>query len=203
MSIKHFSWTALYLPSNNVFRCVFAQVSATSLIWYQSYYLLIFGTIVLLSVKQRRCTYHTRLVDMQAGDLPYRDGYRSYHLAFIQQFPKISLTFIKRVDDSIRYSLLPLTWGASRQVSIASLPLRSECNTVLYVDRAKCNYSYFYTNSFNCISISILHTGEHINHVLTLQLKRYFSKILYRLRWRNKSCAGACIATRVEWFKIR
>ena len=158
----------MYLPSNTFFRCVFTQVSAISLIWYQSYYLLISGTTVLLRIKQRRRTYHTRLVDLQAGDLPYKDGYHSYRLAFIQQLHKISLIFITRVD----YSLLPRTWGASRHVPIASVPLYSECNTVLYIDRTKCTYPFFYTNGFKCISISILHTGKHINHVLTLQVKR-------------------------------
>jgi len=46
----------------------------------------------------------------------------------------------------------------------------------------KCTYPLSYTNSFKCISISILHTGQHTNHVLTLQPKRYVSKKLYRLR---------------------
>jgi len=57
-----------------------------------------FSTTVLLGNKQRRRTYHTRLVGMQAGDRPYKDGYRSYPLAFIQQLRKISVTFIKRVE---------------------------------------------------------------------------------------------------------
>jgi len=35
MSVKHFSWTGMYLPSNPVFRCVFTQVNANYLIWYQ------------------------------------------------------------------------------------------------------------------------------------------------------------------------
>jgi len=56
-----------------------------------SYCLLIFSTTVLLGIKQRRRTYHTRLVGMQAEDRPYKDGYRSYHLAFIQQLRKNQL----------------------------------------------------------------------------------------------------------------
>jgi len=53
-----------------------------------SYSIIIFSTTILLGIKQRRRTYHTRLVGMQAGDRPYKDGYLSCHLAFIQQLRK-------------------------------------------------------------------------------------------------------------------
>jgi len=63
-----------------------------------SYCPLVFSTTVLLDIKQRRRTYNTWLVDLQAGVLPYRDGYHSYHFVFIQQLRKISLIFIKQFE---------------------------------------------------------------------------------------------------------
>jgi len=53
-----------------------------------SYCILVFitsMTVILPTNKQRRCTYHSRLVGMQAGDLPYKNGLRSNPFAFIQR----------------------------------------------------------------------------------------------------------------------
>jgi len=48
-----------------------------------SYCLLIFSTTVLLSIKQRRRTYPTtRLVGLQAEDLPHKDGYHFVSISF-------------------------------------------------------------------------------------------------------------------------
>jgi len=51
--------------------------------------------LLVFSTTEDALTQQTRLVGMQAEDRPYKDGYHSYHLGFIQQLNKNQLILKK------------------------------------------------------------------------------------------------------------